>query len=431
MPARGLHLLSPSRSTGPAGSKGLLLRPFILLALFLGLLFPSPTHAQGEFSTPVVDYKFGDTLSIRVRILSEIPVTEAVVLFNSEGDSHTETGQMTVSADNEASFIYDLKARPLRAFSKISYHFLVTLKNEEVKHSSSYSFTYEDNRFKWQSIEESHFRANWYSESGDLAMAQSVLDAAQAGLRQIQSFLRLPEVQDWINIYVYASSQDMQTTLDASTQNRVAGHADPDLGIMVVVLPTGPDQHLLMEQRIPHELMHILLYRQIGPSYSNLPTWLNEGLASVAELYPNTDYQILLSDAYQKGTLLNFSSLCKGFPRDASNALLAYAQSASFVQFLHKSFGSSGIEALVNAYGNGLDCNHGALEALNLSLPQLERQWRQDTFAENLAWTALLNFLPWIVLLVIILAGPLALALVMLRRKSAGENATSQAASRS
>ena len=176
-----------------------------------------------------------------------------------------------------------------------------------------------------------------------------------------------------------------------------------------------------MEQGIPHELMHIMLYQMVGPAYTNLPTWFNEGLASAAELYPNPDYQILLNNAHEKGSLLSIASLCNAFPRDASSALLAYSQSASFVRYLYHTYGTSGLNDMVTTYANGLDCERGAVSRIGKTLEQLERQWRQEVFAENANLTGLTNLFPWLVLSLAVLLGPLGLIFFKVHKEPANQ----------
>ena len=171
-----------------------------------------------------------------------------------------------------------------------------------------------------------------------------------------------------------------------------------------------------MERQIPHELMHILLYKMVGAGYVNLPAWLSEGLASVAELYPNPDYLVLLESAHNKGNLPSILSLCQSFPRDASGTFLAYAQSASFTRYLQQRFGSSGLERLLRQYADGLDCQRGAEAALGVPLAQLGREWRKDVFGENVYLTAINNLLPWMVLLIMIAVIPVGLVIAGKRR---------------
>ena len=390
----------------------------LLLALLLaGFGPPRPVFAQAEFTDAVVDYAFGETATFSARLHSPAPIQEAVILFRSESDSHTEVQPVAVTPEGEGvfqlSYTHNLSERPLPSFAHVNYKFQVTVQGGQVMTSADFDFFYQDNRFQWQSLEEAPFRVYW--TEGDVAFGQSVIDVAQLGLRRAQSLLSGPAPQA-MDIYVYPSARQMLATLGQSGQNWAAGHADPNLGLVVVALPLGPDQRLLMEQRIPHELMHLLLFQAVGPSYSNLPTWFNEGLASISELYPNPDYQILLNNAQQRDHLLPIASLCRAFPVDASSALLAYAQSASFTRYLHQRFGTSGLNDLVLSYANGLDCNRAPEAALGLSLNQLERQWQQETFAEKMVLKILNNLLPWIILLVAVLGVPLGLTLFRLRK---------------
>jgi len=216
---------------------------------------------------------------------------------------------------------------------------------------------------------EGSFQVYWYE--GELEFGQQVLDTAQEGLIQIQNLLPLP-VPDPLKIYVYPDAREMQATLDTASAGWVAGHADPELGVIVVALPGGPDQFLLMEQRIPHELMHIALYQATDMGYANLPAWLSEGLAAQVELYPNPDYRVFLSNAIENDSLIPMSNLCQSFPREASNAMVAYAQSESFTRYLYNAYGTPGLDALVTNYANGLDCDHGAKAALGRDLFQLD-----------------------------------------------------------
>jgi hypothetical protein len=400
----------------------------LLIAAILILTFQTePAQAKFQINQPTieteVDYTFGETITFRTRFQSDADIQEALIFFQATGDTQTEVKTATVTplGNNkfELSYTYNLADRPLRAFSKVEYWFQVKAQGVEDFPSPHFLFNYEDNRVKWQSLEENAFRVHWYE--GDVAFGQSVLDVAEAGLQRVQGLLPQVEIPASIEIYIYPTSKEMQTTLSPSGQNWAAGHADPDLGVMVAALPAGPDQRLLMEERIPHELMHIMLYQLVGSNYANLPTWLNEGLASVSELYPNPDYQILLNSAQKKAALLPIASLCKGFPQDASNALLAYAEAASFTRYLQSRFGTPGIQSLVTNYANGLDCQRGIETALGMNLTQLERRWREDALAENIYATAAGNILPWFVVLAAALVVPLGLILSKLRKKPASQ----------
>lgn len=389
----------------------------IMLAIALGL--PHPIFAQAEVVETSVEYDFGNQITFNAQIKSTSPIETAIVFFQAHNDTHTSIGLATIEKTGEdfynLSYTHNIDDYHLRAFSRVDYHWEVNSTQEDKQRFSEESFEYIDNRYSWNSLEEKPFKVHWYEETGDVQFAQSVIDAAQAGYKAADDLLPVTIPNNSLEIYAYPDSESMKAVLQPSSENWVAGHADADLGVIVAILPPGPDQKLLIDQRIPHELMHILLYQYTDPGYANLPTWLNEGLASQVELYPNSDYPILLEDAVKREALIPMVNLCQTFPREASNALLSYAQAASFTKYLHSTYGTTGLVDLVKAYANGLDCERGAEQALDKSLTQLERAWRNDVLAEDTALAAINNLLPWLILLAAVLAAPLVIALRRVR----------------
>jgi len=186
------------------------------------------------------------------------------------------------------------------------------------------------------------------------------------------------------------------------------GHADPETGLVIVSLPPGENQDLEVERKIPHEIAHLMLYQATGKGFANLPTWLNEGFASTQERSPNPDYPFLISSTVQKGTLIPLTALCQPFPPDAAGAVLSYAEATAFVRYLQDRFGQEGVRAVVNAYANGASCELGTnVDPVNLPLSQLEVEWREGALAENVTLTAFREFVPWLILLGAIIAGPM------------------------
>ena len=81
------------------------------------------------------------------------------------------------------------------------------------------------------------------------------------------------------------------------------------------------------------------------------------------------------------------------------------------------------MQQLIMQYQDGLNCQRGAEATYNLTLAQLERQWRQDVLGENVYQSAFSNLLPWFVLLGIILLIPFGLMLAGIRKRSEGHQA--------
>jgi hypothetical protein len=285
-------------------------RGSILLILILSLACQaaragaaSTSGAALEQVTETVDYTFGGQVNFRLTFPESTPVQSAQVFLRSQGDAQTLSGDMMLNG--VGVYVHDLTSQPLRAFTTIEYWFFITPQAGEAYYTEQHTFLYLDNRFQWQTLEDELFRVHWYE--GDAAFGQSLMDAAHAGLERAGNLLKLGESQP-VDIYVYASGKELQSTLRLGGLDWVAGHADPDLNLMVVSLPQGPDQKRETERQIPHEMMHILLYQAVGEGYDNLPTWFKEGVASANELRPNPDYYLILQRAIEEDSLISSSS---------------------------------------------------------------------------------------------------------------------------
>jgi hypothetical protein len=393
----------------------------ITLALVITSLWvgrPSLIHAQEvvQIESEQPEYRFGENILFQGKLQSDAPVQEVLLLVQNGPDAEVQVLPASLDLEGNLNVEFNLQDSPLRAFSNIDYWFQVTLQNGEAYASPKSTFLYADNRFDWNMVENAPLRIHWYS--GDTAFAQKVLNIAQAGVQRAQQILPQVLIPQSIDIYVYANGEDMRGALLTSSQNWVAGHADPDLNVIVVSLPPGPEQQLEMERQIPHELMHVMMFYTDRNTYANLPAWLNEGLASLTELYPNPDYPVLLQNAYQTNSLIPLASLCKVFPSDSHQALLAYAESASFLNFLSEEYGNTGFERLMVLYAQGLGCEQAIETGFRASLSRLDSQWQRQSFAPNSIQTAVEDLLPWLILLIAVLAGPLILAISMIRHRT-------------
>jgi hypothetical protein len=389
----------------------------ILVGIALGMSNPITARADTQIVNLRVEYVFSQQITFLADLQSDIAVAAGNFYFLRPEDNEPNIVPAILNEQGTLLYEYDSMHFPLRAFSRVEYWFEVTVDGGEKVRSDLGVFYYEDNRFAWQNMQAGPFRVHWYE--GDAAFGQELLDVAQMGLQQAHSWLPVAD-PDEINIYAYASAQEMQSTSMLAGMNWVAGHADPDLRLIVVSLPPGPEQRIEMERQIPHELMHILLYLTVGPGYSKLPTWLKEGLASVNEIYPNPYYHTILTQAAARNGLLSFSDICQNFPVDASGAYLAYAQATSFTRYLFDQYGSESLEALVVIYtqSDEMDCQDGTSQALGITLSQLERNWRQSILSQKTASTEEGAPWPWVAVLGVVLLVPLVVLIASAFRRS-------------
>jgi hypothetical protein len=151
-----------------------------------------------------------------------------------------------------------------------------------------------------------------------------------------------------------------------------------------------------MRRVIPHEITHLLVYQAAGGALGRVPSWLNEGLATLSEELPDPQAAVVLETALSQGGLMPLETLCGPFPLETDEARLSYAQSASVVHFIRDHYGRQGLARLITAYAEGASCRGGVERALGVSLEGLETQWRTSLQPRN-KWLVFLEKAgPWI-----------------------------------
>lgn len=344
------------------------------------------------------EFEFGRSIRFTLQLKEFDQVQDAFVLLKSNGQE-TQIIPFASPLKETNQAVLDLTNHTLRAFAIVEYWYRLELKNGSNITGEKATFFYEDNRNPWQRLSAPQLNIAW--QQGDFIFGQQALDVAVQSLQSTLLILDSP-LQTTVSVYIYPSATELQTILNLSPSSWVAGHASPDLGVILVSIPPSPDQRTEMERQIPHELMHILQYQLAGEAYNHLPVWLTEGLASMAEFYPNPEYQLVLKKAAESDNLLPIINLCTAFPAELSGAILSYAQSASFVRFLYQNYGASSLRELITAYKDGLGCEEGVRKVYDQSIAQLETRWRQETLGMDLALLAWNNIQPYLLILILI-----------------------------
>lgn len=352
-------------------------------------------------------YTFGESITFSARLEPAAPIQGGNIYITAHSSLSPLSAPLQFNAKGELSYTYTVQPGALKPFESVFYTFEVTLADGQTLTSPQFSASYDDNRFTWSTLDTAPFTVSW--AQGDAAFGQSAADAARRGAERFNQFAAA-NLDAPVRIFIYPSAADLQSALNLTGQSWVDAHTTPELGVLLVSAAPSAEQKLELERQVPHELAHLLLYRATGDGYNSLPAWLKEGIASNVELNPNPDYARVLADSSAAGKLIPFSQLCASFPPEPATAYLAYAQSESFVRYLQQTYGQSGLQNLVSAYKDGMDCDNGANRAFGISLAALERRWRQDVLKENLLQNGLLSTLPFIILLLALLSAPLWIA---------------------
>lgn len=383
----------------------------MLVAAALAFWNTNQVWAQaGAGITSTATYVFGGQITFAAQVQPPVQVQQAsIIIFDeTQGVSHVRPVTFT---DGRSEFLFDTQQNRVRPFSSLRWYYQLTLADGTAIQSDSFSLRYEDNRYTWQTLEAGSVRVLW--ARGDAAFGQNALNAALSGLQSINQIFPA-DLSQPIDIYIYPSQTDISFLSGEAWE---AGRAYPDLGLAFVAIELDSNQTVDMERRIPHELTHVLLYRHLGAGYRNLPVWLNEGIATLAEINPTSDYERALTDASDRNALIPMRDLCASFPTDPASAFLAYAQSRSFVTYLRDTYGAPVLLNLAALYTTGVDCENGVQQAFGLSLADLDEKWREEALGQNVLGVAFRNMLPYVVLLLLVIIVPLLVGLNSMKKK--------------
>lgn len=371
---------------------------------------------------PMID--FGKTITFDIQVQTGDGVAESTLFIQPDGQD-TRVQPFSLNSTGKNQIVYDVHTNPLRPFSTVAFWVQIKLRNGEIVTSPTQEFFYEDNQYSWQRLEQDNIQVAWVD--GDIQFGQNLINTAQASLSKIETILSEKAKPQEIRIYDYPDVQSLQNSLALTDTPWAADHSSPDL--KVILLSIAPDSGQLeeMERRLPHEMMHLYQYQVVTTAYSQIPTWLIEGMASLAEIYPNQEYQRVLEKAAQENLLLPMTSLCGSFSKDLSSAYLAYAQSDSFVRYLYQTYGGSGLTQLLNKYQDGTGCQEGFRLVFNKTLTQVESQWVQEWMGNQYTSIVWQNLAPYGILALIILSPVAAVIFTSSLKRKSGKGRTPHA----
>jgi hypothetical protein len=212
-----------------------------------------------------------------------------------------------------------------------------------------------DNRYSWQSLTEGNITLYWYR--GDRSFAQELMTVAQQALVRLNEYTSA-ELEEPVKLYIYANAQDLQGSM-IYPQEWTGGVAFTRYGIMAIgIAPENLDWGI---RAIAHELTHLVIHQITLNPYSDLPTWLDEGLAMNTEGPLEPAFYSTLDAAIGAGTLISVQSLSSPFSAFPQTASLSYAQSYSLVEFLITNYGKERMFELLETFREGSSYD-GALE---------------------------------------------------------------------
>jgi hypothetical protein len=376
---------------------------FLLLLMLLSSTDPIQAQEDEYQFISEVNIEYGSNIQLLATLVSGEPPERATVFVRPASEEDTLVIQASIHPQLEGYMLdanLSMRPPPFNPFELLTIWWQVDFAQGISWESSTNSVRYEDNRFPWKLRTDNQIFVHWVD--GEASRGEELFNLTTRSIANINTSLGLLTPGN-IAIYIYPSVGDLRSGLQIGGAPWVEGRTLPELGVILIAAPDEPEALITLERDIPHELTHLLLYERMKERYNDLPAWLNEGLATLQETQTNPVYRFELEAAIEADALLTMESLCAAFPIGDQDALLAYAQSASFTRYLLDVYGMGGILELLDAYQEGATCTGAVQRIYQRSLTQLESEWRTLHLQAPSTWQRLLPILPWGLFLLLVL----------------------------
>lgn len=371
------------------------------------LLAQTPIRIDTNEHTAV----FGQYIRFHLQVSSTTDIKSIVLAYRTTDTHGTTVQRMTFDPAQTISidYIHEIEQRYIRPFVELMYWWTVEDGEQNRLITPAQTFVYDDTRFEWQTLTQDNIHIHWYQ--GKIEIAQMALNTAIAGLNRARQDIQVEGIEQAIDIYMYASNEDLTPALPLPTLSEALTMYETN----TILTSFAPETaHLPKIERIlPHEVTHALLHVVMQAGLERMPAWLSEGLATSVEYAsaPNPEADLRLAEAVQRRETLPLNTLCAGFPTDPVQANLAYAQSASLINYIRNVYGRQALRDLVAAYADGATCDGGVQRVLNTSLDRLNANWLDSMLPRN-PWTAFwVDNAAWLILLVLLVGVPFVFAL--------------------
>jgi len=352
---------------------------FILLVSFV-ILAAAPIAVQAQeaisasYTTTV---EFPTSITFNISAESNDNITQVILdykinmITNVTVTTEVEP-EFKAAPDVQTSWEWDTQQESLPPGAEIRYSWRIEDAAGHELETPWQTIQFDDSRYHWKSLIEGKISLFWYK--GDQSFAQDLLDTANEALNMLSRDTGA-SLEQAVEIYIYATADDLRGAL-INAQEWTGGVSFSEFGILAIGI--APDNLAWGETAMAHELAHLLTYQMTFNPYSDIPTWLNEGLSMYAEGPLDLTFESLLGKAISEDALISVQTISSNFPANTVEAELSYAESYSLVQFLIKNYGEQKMLNLLSTFKQGSTYDNALEEVYGFDTAGLDNLWRQS-----------------------------------------------------
>ncbi len=348
----------------------------ILIVVSLVALVPGMVLAQGAITVVNDEHEhtFQESLTFRLTVKSEAPITEIKLFYRVAGEmaAHKVELEFDPAPQVSVEHVEDMTRPENYQPPMVTFTYWWTVKDEKGNRlkTEPVSFVYTDTRYDWQVLEGQMVRLYWHDHGQEFGKHYFDL-AANAAQELSQKYNVTPK--DPVSIVIYNSHEELMSALVEASSEWTGAVTFGRTGCIVI----GMGDADWMERVIPHELTHAMLNQITKPPFGNIPRWLHEGLAMHSEGGMSAEEQLALKEAIRGNTLVSLRTLNSVFPDERKRAILSYAESYSFVDFIIKEYGADKLGELIAIFARGAHYDDAMKEVFGTDMDGMEDRWRE------------------------------------------------------
>lgn len=330
---------------------------------------------QIEIQSLNARYEFPTSVTYSVSATAPADIIVAELYWHATEDPALTLEQPEFEPSTEISIQHsvDMLVNYLPPGAELSYQWRFEDRNGNSASSPEQTLRYSDLRFDWRQVSSGPITVWWYR--GDESFGNDILNRAGLSLAdlsdQFDIFLNTP-----VNIVVYGNDSDFSSAMPPNSADWIGGVAYSNLNLIVAQISPGSGSAGEIDRLISHEMSHLAVHQATENSFNSPPNWLDEGLATYNQAFPDERFTRALDDAIEDGTLIPVRALNSAFPLDDRQALLSYAESWSLIQYLVDVYGDQAVADLVAVFKQEVSYEDALMYALNLTYEELDAGWK-------------------------------------------------------
>lgn len=352
----------------------------LLLAVFIAavaLAAAGPSRADGPVTVRAQEQtvSFSSAIDFSLEARADREITEAILFYGRVGEPIVRRiyPEMNPGTAVDLAYTEELEQGQFAPGTLFRVWWRLILDDGTVYQTEPVQFVYTDDRFDWQLMAGERVDLYWYGKGE--RRAETLLGVADEAIAHLEEEIGVAVAQR-ASVYVYNSQPDMALALSLRSE----GYDD-----RVLTLGVAVDDHTLLllgshadvERTAAHELSHIVVGLATENPYTDLPRWLDEGLAMYAEgQLPEGNAQAL-EQAIAADALLSIRSL-SSYSGQADEVDLFYAEAYSIVEYILDTDGREQMRELLAVFAEGTLQEDALRQVFGFGLDELDNRWRDS-----------------------------------------------------